>query len=463
MNRAGEHEPESRSAAPLREHYIPLRPADLVEKLANEPAVTIFEREQFRQLCQLLQATIHHDYRSRLEELKAAYAPFDPDDDAAEQFPLEKHELAARCRRLFDRFDSLLMRANYRRLSREDLEQAIRAPNTAGPNLHLDLKLFERLEIYVRGRGEQTHSVRSWRTLWRARAEQVPIHRRLAIIYRLAQRTPLTEPQGTREVVLKLFKNIPEQDVETLLPGASIKIGWLEQAQIALPTLSGIGLTLFKLLKGAAAVAFAGIYGMLAFLGLIGGAIGYGVRSFYSYLRTREKHQLSLTRHLYFQNLDNNAGVIYHLLAEAEEQEFREIVLAWWLLWRGGLAGASAPQIDVAAEAWLRERCGIDADFEIGDALAKLARLGLAQVPASGRREPRDIAAHLTARRSRETQGHRESDASRSPARWQAVSIEAALETLDRAWDEQFDYHRPRTQRIDATPQAHPRIWRRAA
>ena len=52
------------------------------------------------------------------------------------------------------------------------------------------------------------------------------------------------------------------------------------------------------------------------------------MRSFHGYLRTREKHQLSLTRHLYFQNLDNNAGVIYHLLAEAEEQEFREIVLA---------------------------------------------------------------------------------------------------------------------------------------
>src|SRR5262245_29010188 len=247
MSRAGEDKQESGSAARPREHYIPLRPADLVEKLANEPSVTIFEREQFRQLCQLLQATIHHDYRSRLEELQAAYAPFDPDDDAAEQFALEKHELAARCRRLFDRFDSLLMRANYRRISREELEAAIRAPNTAGPNLQLDLALFERLEIYVRGQGEQTRTLRNWRTLWRPRQETVQLHRRLALIFRLAQRSPLTEPQGTREVVLKLFKNIPEQDVETLLPGARIKIGWLEQMQIAVPTLSGILLTLFKL------------------------------------------------------------------------------------------------------------------------------------------------------------------------------------------------------------------------
>ena len=48
-------------------------------------------------------------------------------------------------------------------------------------------------------------------------------------------------------------------------------------------------------------LALGTVYGLIALVTLIAGAIGYGVRSFYSYLRTREKHQLSLTRHLYFQ------------------------------------------------------------------------------------------------------------------------------------------------------------------
>ena len=95
MNRAGgQHESVvavDPPAAP-REHFIPLRPAELVQKLADDPAVTIFEREQFRQFCQLIEATIHHEYRTRLEELKAAYAPFDPDGEpllgtAAESVP----------------------------------------------------------------------------------------------------------------------------------------------------------------------------------------------------------------------------------------------------------------------------------------------------------------------------------------------------------------------------------------
>src|SRR3954469_18574175 len=96
--------------SPTSDHYIPLRPADLVRRLGDEPAVTIFERQQFRRLCQLVEATIHHEYRSRLEEIKAAYAPFDPDDDAATQFSLTDAERASRCRALFDDFDALLMR-----------------------------------------------------------------------------------------------------------------------------------------------------------------------------------------------------------------------------------------------------------------------------------------------------------------------------------------------------------------
>jgi hypothetical protein len=431
MDRTGNESESSSPETGSREHYIPLRPADLVQKLADDPAVTIFEREQFRRFCQLVEATIHHEYRTRLEELKAAYAPFDPDSDFT-RIATEGDPSGAK--KLFERFDALLIRANYRRLSRQELEQAVREPNHTGLNLHLNLQLFERLEIYVRGDCTGTKTSRSWRTLWRERSVAMPIHRRLALIFRLKERSPATDPLDTRAVVLKLFKDIPQQDVETLLPGACVRIGWFEQVKIVLPTLSGVGLTLFKLLKGAAAVAFVSIYGLVAFLCLISGAIGYGLRSFHGYLRTREKYQLSLTRHLYFQNLDNNAGVIYHLLAEAEEQEFREIALAWWLLWRGGQAGATSKQLDTAAEAWLRERCGLTVDFEIGDALAKLHRLALA-TPTRSVSEGQS-------------------------ARWRAVTIEQALATLDRAWDTCFDYP-PST--ADQAESSSPRIRRAAA
>ena len=422
--------PAKTDARSAREHFIPLRPADLVQKLADDPAVTIFDREHFRRFCQLVEATIHHEYHSRLSELKTAYAPFDPDTDAATVCELSSEERSARCRRLFDRFDSLLVRANYRRLSRQQLEDALATPSDDGLSLHLDLSIFERLEIYSRGDALMPRVMRSWRSLWRVEDKLVPTYRRLAIIFRLKHKTPHTDPLDTRAVVLKLFKNIPQQDVETLLPGTNVRLSWIEQARIVLPTLSGVGLTVFKLLKGAAAVAFASVYGLIAFLALISGVIGYGIRSFHGYLRTREKYQLSLTRSLYFQNLDNNAGVLYHLLNEAEEQEFREVVLAYWLLWRGGMQNSRGAELDAAAEAWLQDRCGLAVDFEVSDALAKLRRLGLSELSPTGR--------------------------------WRAVPIEAALATLDRAWDEQFAYHQP-AESPEPEPIQRPRIWRAAA
>src|SRR6478672_7159014 len=206
---AAEHQRHEINESPISDHYVPLRPADLVQKLADEPAVTIFECDQFRRLCQLLEATIHHEYRSRLEELKAAYAPFDPDDDAAIQYPPTDAERLARCRALFDDFDSLLTRANYRRLSRDEIEQAIRSPTGSGLRLHLDLELFERLEVYARGHCNLLSHSRSWRTLWRDEQNISPGYRRLAIIFRLRQRSALTDPLDTRAVVLKLFKDIP--------------------------------------------------------------------------------------------------------------------------------------------------------------------------------------------------------------------------------------------------------------
>jgi hypothetical protein len=422
--------PDQSDSTDAREHFIPLRPADLIQKLADDPGVTIFDRQQFRQLCQLVEATIHHEYHWRLAELKTAYAPFDPDSDAAALYELTNEDRSARCRRLFDRFDSLLQRANYRRLTREQLDEALRTPSEDGLSLHLDLAIFERLEIYSRGDCRLPRISRSWRNLWNGEDKLVPTFRRLAIIFRLKHQSPHTDPLDTRAVVLKLFKNIPQQDVETLLPGTNIRLGWLEQAKIVLPTLSGVGLTIFKLLKGAAAVAFASLYGLLAFLALISGVIGYGIRSFYGYLRTREKYQLSLTRSLYFQNLDNNAGVLYHLVSEAEEQEFREVVLAYWLLWRGGMQSARAADLDQAAEKWLQDRCDLTVDFEVSDALAKLQRLGLAEPSPTGR--------------------------------WRAVAIENALQTLDRAWDQQFAFHQA-IEPAEPEPIQRPRIWRAAA
>ena len=403
------------SDARSREHYIPLRKADLIQRLTADSSLELDERAGLVAFCKLLDATIHHQYHARLTALKEAYAPFDPDADAQPAAELDDLEREAIAKVLFEQFGQLLERANFRRLSRSELELALDAASDWGVNVHVDLSIFEQLEVFVRGDVVGRKSRRRLASGFRIEEFEVPTYQRLAVIFRLKS-AAARDQLDSSAVVLKLFKNIPKDDVEMLLPGTTVRMTLLDRGKILLPTLSGVGLTAVKLVHGAATLATASLQGMLALLGMLGGTVGYGVKSFLGYLRTRDKYHLGLTRSLYYQNLDNNAGVLFRLLDEAEEQEFRETLLAWRLLRDFRDVGATADQLDAAVEQWLQQQCTLDVDFEVSDALEKLLRLRLATRRASP---------------------------GRTPERYVAVDLSEALETLDRAWDETFRYHAP--------------------
>ena len=215
--------------------------------------------------------------------------------------------------------------------------------------------------------------------------------------------------ENDETIFIKLFKNIPHGDVEKLLPGGKLSMTWFDHARVFAPTATGLAIALYKISKGALFLLFAGFYGVLAFIGLVGGTIGYGLRSFFGYMQAKDRYRLSLTENLYFQNLDNNAGVIFRLLYEAEEQEFGEAALAYYILWQ--LEGGSAidtQKLDEQAEALLSARdCG-QVDFEVSDALDKLVRWRLASEDDDGC--------------------------------YQALPIDDALTHLDARWDAYFQY-----------------------
>jgi len=79
--------PPDETAQP-REHFIPLRKAELVNLLADDKELSPDERQQFLELCQLVGSTIHFQYHQKLEELKEAYFSLDPDVDALENHVL---------------------------------------------------------------------------------------------------------------------------------------------------------------------------------------------------------------------------------------------------------------------------------------------------------------------------------------------------------------------------------------
>jgi hypothetical protein len=361
---------ESPPVLASREQFIPLRRAALVETLAALVRRRTGSDDDFLALCRMLQAVLHGEYLPMLEELKECYAAFDPDLGTQAVIGLSEGQRDERRRKLFDRFDWLLARGNFTRLTRDHIEEALSDASHWGLNLTIDFDLFDRLEVYSRGDTIGTRYRRRLRKRFKSEPVDVPIYERLVVIFRFRPGRRYSKLLDTDDVYIKLFKEIPKLDLDMLLPETRVRMSLVDRAKIMFPTLSGVSLAAIKIILAWGST--------LAMWGLIGGTLGYGVRSVYGYLNTKQKYQLNLTQSLYYQNIDNNAGVLHRILDEAEEQESRETILAYYFLWANqGPEGLAAEELDRHIEAFLRTEAAREVDFEIGDALAKLERFGI--------------------------------------------------------------------------------------
>jgi hypothetical protein len=84
-----------------------------------------------------------------------------------------------------------------------------------------------------------------------------------------------------------------------------------------------------------------------------------------------------MTQQLYYQNLDNNAGVFCRLIDEAEDEETKETILAYFFLWSRAAEDWTAPRLAEEIPKLLRQHTGDNYQFEARPAIAKLERLGL--------------------------------------------------------------------------------------
>ena len=400
-----------------REHFIPLRKSDLMELLLRDKQLPAQQREPFRQFCRLVSATFHFEYLAKLEEIKDAYAPFDPDADTKACKPLHPEECKEREDKVFAAFAALMERANFKRLQREEIEQALhQKPSDWGLHLDLDLKtVFERLEVYVRGDVVREQSRRSWRTLWRREKYPVPTYQRLALILKLRPSRRLDPNLDVNRLYFKVFKDVPKADVDMQLPGGRPRMTRLDKALILYPLLLGLGLLIYNLLTQILGQDLSKFdLRVLASVTSLGLAVTFflsAYRSIHAYHTKRQAYVLRLVRSLYFKALDSNEGALMRLFDEAEEQECRETYLAYFCLWRfAPPQGWTPAQLDDYVEMYLEGSAGLKVDFEIGDALAKLERMRLVRKDGD---------------------------------HYHAVPLEKALEMLDWTWDNYFKYNNP--------------------
>jgi hypothetical protein len=373
-----------------REHFIPLRKTDLVDLLCSDKDFPRQDLDAFRRFCRLVSATYHFEYHRRLEELKDAYAPFDPDADTRPLVKLTSEQKQGRLDDLFKEFAWLMERANFQHLTMDTVRAALEGASDWGINMDVDFNVFERLEIFSRGDVQIKRSRRRWQSLYFKEEIKVPSYQRLVLILKLKPHKRLGRAIDSDSVYLKVFKDIPKLDLEMLLPGARVHLTKVDRSKIGLPFVSGLAVALWNILDHITSILSKIVLAPAGYLWAIATAgLGYSYKSWYGYLQTKQHYSLTLTESLYYQNLDNNAGVLFRLLDEAEEQEFREAVLAYYFLWRyAGDKGWTSGDLDDYVELYLERYANLKVDFEIGDAIAKLERARIVEKVGDRYRAP---------------------------------------------------------------------------
>ena len=160
------HEHSSIRPSTVREAFVPMQAADLVEFLAQHPALGSSEQAIFRQLAALILSLLHHLYRQRHEQLAYAYAPLDPDRDTLltrVPIPAQRDRMVEE---VFSRIQDALQRANYRRMSPGDIQQALQAASQWGIRMRVNFGTLQRLEVYSRGSVIGKRARRAWRRLF---------------------------------------------------------------------------------------------------------------------------------------------------------------------------------------------------------------------------------------------------------------------------------------------------------
>ena len=390
-----------------REQFIPIGRSEVFDSLPGISQCSQNDREKFREFSNLVDAYVHHEYHEQHRELQKLYQPLDPDSEYA--FSESTIESCNRnSKKVFDRLEYVLEKANYRKLSVDELEVAVENASVLGIRLKVHFDMFEDLHVYARGNRVERWKKRTWWKFFREEEFDVDVYQRLVIAFRLREHKQLQKDHQTDVVYLKSFKTIPHSDMHALLPGTQVRMSLLDQGRIILPTLSGLAFSLFKLFRFLMLMTvFATIFKFFTIIGLLIGVGLYIAKGFFSYFQTKDKYLLNLTRHLYFQNLDNNSGVMFRVLNEAESQDFREIIYAYYMLWRFGKKGLKEDELDDVIEKNLKRTTNLEIDFEVGDAVAKLEALKIAN--------QRD-------------------------GKWFAIDIDQAFANIDRLWDDAFDY-----------------------
>jgi hypothetical protein len=405
-----------------REHYIPFDKEFLLEQQLVEYAEDKKEVQDFKKLFDIIEHYFHYEAFNLIRNLKQNYAAFDPDLKPKERAAyIDKSDFSTFKETLL----KVLDRGNYSRVDQETLDNAFKDSDLIGLKLAIDLDAYKDYEIYVRGQHKTKEKVSKF-IFWKKEIE-IEYYDRVMIYlnyhdadYYKEKKVDLDKmPIDPGSIVLKIFKRVPKNDIETIFPNAVPMMSKTDKILLWVPGLVG-GISLLSTKVIPALITMQSAYqsgetidllnsktslnqGLIA-LGVLG---AYLFRQYNNFVNKKIKYSKMLSDSLYFKNLGNNSGAFYSLLNSSEEEVLKETILAYSFLNRSTTPLTEA-ELDHQIESWFKTKHNTDLDFDVKEALLKLKNAGLG---------------------------------SENNGKWVVIPLDKALIRIDEIWDGVFEYN----------------------
>jgi len=407
-----------------KQRFIPFQKQDVITLCCQDDALNEHDVQTFKSICDLINSLLHLQFHRNLEALKYCYAPVNPDADTQTVFPVSKADKKQRETQLIIELKALLDAANFEEITRADLDRALLEESLFKIRLQVDFNDFEHILFFRRGESSKQETLVSWFGL--SKKDIIFKNYERVVIYVKYKDQAYFDQQGRKDLfftpgstLIKLFQDVPSADLEMLFPNTEVRMKTIDKVMIGVPAaVGGIVMLVTKLgatflLTGALLAFWLGLSDdpvVLDQKSLLALAAGFGTlggflwKQFNNFKNRKIKFMKTLTDNLYFKNLDNNTGVFHRLIDAAEEEEGKEVILAYYFLLRAGTA-LTTTELDQAIESWFLQHQNTVIDFDIPDAIRKLIELDMVDVSAN---------------------------------KYQAKSLDHVYQKLNQIWDDHF-------------------------
>jgi Protein of unknown function (DUF3754) len=383
--------------------FIPISRTDVLDALLSQELwPSMSQRALAANVLKKIGLLRQYKSGDMLNQLSDIYDPFNPDDETINLTEASDNERLEKRRMFNSMLKELVTSANYNELRPEELEEILTKVSPDGVQVEVDFKEYDVKLIYYRGESHLHRMQRELKTLFlRRKPLKIPIFERLFMaikfkpedvrIQEIMRQHDIDEEKArkmlrklrrmlppafsTDHIYIKIFKNIPRYDVEMLFPNIRVKMKYTDKLQLGGSAVVGtatwaIG-TASKLLV---AVALSPLMLAGALVTGVGGIMYAQVRNIFI---TRDRYRMLLAQRLYFQNLSNNQGALALMVDEAEEEDVKEEALLYIHLLLTPLHASQIETLRGRINAFLKEKFGVEVNFDIHDAMRRLVAMGL--------------------------------------------------------------------------------------